>query len=1449
MNTRISNRIVSFLLCLVMLVGMVPTTVMAEHTPIAPAVDSTTTEYSVPSGSTLTLETYEHGFDSNYGLGKDYLFVIKKDGKYYAMQEMSVSEEPFDTIAAVEVTDWVAADGKSVTIPADPGNVAFIRMDLVKRVNGNACLGYSMTRVWDEGYDNILSETMRFTAQSADASGSSMLWQTTPDNYSGTFYQYSRRSINYKNYYVDYAVDLREDGNGGYEFYWRTINDEALEYDAWQTQQEQGFGVEGYLFSGACRHQSKIDHTAYDAPTCMDKGCAEYWFCHGCERYFKDAALTQLHKAYLIPDGYFEPILAATGHDWGTNGCNNCGLATPVYTKITTMEQLSALGDNASFILVAQYGGKTYVLDGGDPEALAKRIDANGDMYEDIIEIDNNNNGTPDCLEIDEDSNGVWDYLETDLVNNDGIVDWYDYYDYWYNMDFGGLFDNVYSANAYEGGIMGAIEVTPHADGTINLSNDHILCFELTQMLSDEDIEMNLGFELEYNPDMTEEEQEAYRQGLKSNLMMKLPNLWLQPYFCWTNRAYMEDRPMYGDQTTWRFYFYDDIKDKTIEVEEYDYDLGDYVIKEVSVLPEDFETTAFSLSEGSVLIYSTHDMFGGLQNARENLHNSIRLRDVDDTIDFVGGSSVMDPETYEYIELNGGTQVSIYLYASDVSPAHTCDFGDWVDDEVTETHTRTCKDATCGKTETKNHSWDSGVQNGTPSCTEGAEIVYTCTGCGKTKSEAVDNLGHDWSDWKDDGANATTDTHSHTCNRNCGVAAESEPHSWGNWTPDGDTNHKKTCSICSGTRTDTHKWDDGVITTQPTEDAEGVKTYTCSDCGHTKTEPVDKLEHVHSWSDWGQNNETTHIRSCRCNETQTAGHNFDDGVVINWPTHLAPGEIHYTCTDCGYVKIGTQPALEEHEWSDWSYNNDDKTHTRSCICNETETKDCSWDAGVVTKQPTHYEEGVKTYTCSVCSGTKTEAIAKTTEHEWSDWSDNNDGTHTRSCRCNANETKDCTYDSGVVTEQPTHTEKGIKTYTCTVCGHTYTEDIPVLTDHAWGEWMINKLDEANTHIRYCVCDESQTAPHNFDDGKVTTEATHTSKGVKTFTCTDGCGYSYTEEIPETTEHQWTDWSPNGDGTHTRSCRCNANETKDCTYDAGVVTTPSTHYEEGVKTFTCTVCGHTKTEAIAKTTEHEWSDWSDNKDGTHTRSCRCNANETLAHTWGSWAVQNDGGYKRECADCGAFETMTLPENKPVNTTTNDNVANTNLTNTDIELIENVLTDEEQSQVAEGAEVKVYLKVEDISNAAPAEHKEEAEAKAGNDEIGMYLDIDLFKQVGTAAETPVTETSGKVAITITIPENLINTDASITRTYKIIRVHEEANGQLITDVIEGVFNPDDNSFTFETDKFSTYALAYADSTVPSNPQTGDNSMMALWIVLICVSGLGLVATMAYRKKRMF
>ena len=308
---------------------------------------------------------------------------------------------------------------------------------------------------------------------------------------------------------------------------------------------------------------------------------------------------------------------------------------------------------------------------------------------------------------------------------------------------------------------------------------------------------------------------------------------------------------------------------------------------------------------------------------------------------------------------------------------------------------------------------------------------------------------------------------------------------------------------------------------------------------------------------------------------------------------------------------------------------------------EKKTGDCTYDNGVVTKEPTHFEEGIKTYTCIACGKTKEEAIAKTNDHLFGDWypSQENEDKHERICKCGEKETADCTVDNGVVTKEPTHVEPGTKLFTCTVCGHTHEEDVPATTEHEWGEWVINKLDNS-THICFCACQESRTAPHNFDEGVVITEATHTSKGVKTYTCVD-CGYAYEEEIPTTPDHEWTDWSPNGDGTHTRACRCNANETKDCTYDGGVITRQPTHFEEGIKTYTCTVCGRTKEEAIAKTNDHLFGDWypSQENEDKHERICKCGEKETGDCTFDNGVVTKEPTHFEEgiktytCTVCG------------------------------------------------------------------------------------------------------------------------------------------------------------------------------------------------------------------------
>ena len=615
-----------------------------------------------------------------------------------------------------------------------------------------------------------------------------------------------------------------------------------------------------------------------------------------------------------------------------------------------------------------------------------------------------------------------------------------------------------------------------------------------------------------------------------------------------------------------------------------------------------------------------------------------------------------------------------YSYTEDIPETPEHEWTNW-SPNGDKTHTRACR---CNANETKDCTYDDGVVTEQPSHVEPGTKLYTCTVCGHTYEEEIPVLpDHEWGEWvinKLDEAN----THIRYC-------------------------------ICNESQTAPHNFDEGVVTTEPTHTSKGVKTYTCTDdCGYSYTEEIPETTE-HQWTDWSDNGNGTHTRACRCNASETKDCTYDDGVVTEEPTHVEPGTKLFTCTVCGHTYEEDIPVLTDHEWGDWVINKLDEanTHIRYCICNESQTAPHNFDEGVVTTEATHTSKGVKTYTCGDCGYAYEEEIPTTPDHEWTDWSPNGDGTHTRACRCNANENKDCTCDDGVVTEEPTHVEPGTKLFTCTVCGHTYEEDIPVLTDHEWGDWVINKLDEANTHIRYCICNESQTAPHNFDEGVVTTEATHTSKGVKTYTCGD-CGYAYEEEIPTTPDHEWTDWSPNSDGTHTRACRCNANETKNCTYDdgvvtkepthletgikkftcadcgfvredvlnktpehtfgewkplatvsgkhyrecacgeqetadcawdAGVVTKQPTHYEEGVKTFTCTVCKATKTESIAKTTAHEWGDWAKKDDKSHIRECKCGATETKDHAFDAGTVTKEpthletGIKKFTCADCG------------------------------------------------------------------------------------------------------------------------------------------------------------------------------------------------------------------------
>ena len=202
--------------------------------------------------------------------------------------------------------------------------------------------------------------------------------------------------------------------------------------------------------------------------------------------------------------------------------------------------------------------------------------------------------------------------------------------------------------------------------------------------------------------------------------------------------------------------------------------------------------------------------------------------------------------------------------------------------------------------------------------------------------------------------------------------------------------------------TGAHTWDNGTVTTEPTETTPGVRTFTCAVCGATRTETIPATgAHDYQFTRTVAPTCTADgydLYTCSgCGATEkrnpkpALGHKWDNGTVTTEPTETAPGVRTYTCTVCGATRTETIPATGAH------------THV--------------WDNGTVTIAPTETTPGVRTYTCTVCGATRTETIPAT-------------GAHTH------------VWDNGTVTIAPTETTPGVRTYTCTVCGQTKNEIIP-----------------------------------------------------------------------------------------------------------------------------------------------------------------------------------------------------------------------------------------------------------------------------------------------------------------------------------------------------------------------------------------------------------------------
>ena len=441
-----------------------------------------------------------------------------------------------------------------------------------------------------------------------------------------------------------------------------------------------------------------------------------------------------------------------------------------------------------------------------------------------------------------------------------------------------------------------------------------------------------------------------------------------------------------------------------------------------------------------------------------------------------------------------------------------------------------------------------------------------------------------------------------------------------------------------------HTWDAGVETTPATCTKAGVKTFTCTKCGYQKTEPIAVIAHKYEW----KHDETNHWQEC------SVCHDIIDKAEHTYASHKCEDTATCTKAECGYVKPAGQ-----HSWND----------------------------GEVTTPATCTTDGVKTYTCKVCSETKTEPI-KASGHSLTKVEavaatctepGNNEYYTCSVCKkvFKADKTTETTVADETLAalghkltktdaKAATCTEPGnSEYYTCGNCGKFFS-DADGKTEIVKDSWVIKALDhdftgawvntDAAGHYHKCTrCDATDTVIKHTFNGKPCTE--EDSCNV--------CGYVKAPGVHAwgTAEYKWSDDYKSCTAT-VKCTNCEAVETD--TAIIGIDTTPATCTVDGKTVYTATFSSNLFTTQTKEVTIEKlghtygapvWSWSEDGKTATATFTCTregCTA-ETTGHAQNVTAtVSGKQKVAPTCTDKGTttytakvnFETKDYTDTKDV-----------------------------------------------------------------------------------------------------------------------------------------------------------------------------------------------------------
>ena len=385
----------------------------------------------------------------------------------------------------------------------------------------------------------------------------------------------------------------------------------------------------------------------------------------------------------------------------------------------------------------------------------------------------------------------------------------------------------------------------------------------------------------------------------------------------------------------------------------------------------------------------------------------------------------------------------------------------------------------------------------------------------------------------------------------------------------------------------------------------------------------------HDWGEWKSNGNGAHTRVCK--------HNASHTETKDCTFSAAPCTVPAACTECGAVyKLG-------HDWGAWT-SNGNKTHTHTCKrdASHIETENCNIQEATC-RDPAR---------CRECNGEY--GSADPSKHEWMYSYSNGDGTHTRMCALDFThtETSDC---SGVRCGETGWCDECHEIYTashkfngpwssnpdkhwraCIYCNEAGSKASHSFVEQPDARYLKSEATCASPAVYYKVCSDcGYQTPSTFESGDIDPNnhdlqrheevkaPTCTEKGWSAYYTCSRCDYTAYQET-DALDHDWNDWTSNGNKTHTRTCKRDPSHTE-------------TEACSGVScgdTGACSVCGGAYTE------EHKYdeSSWSCD-DAGHWRNCvYCHEKGEIAshsfemHEQTAATCVSKAVYARVCSDC-------------------------------------------------------------------------------------------------------------------------------------------------------------------------------------------------------------------------